>query len=222
MYTTSYLCASDLNRFMTRWTIQELELDHGPARFHIDDIEEHSDNRSPSQHQTTDPVFMPSYFSSMLYMNHTDMWKISRPMTHELVSPDDEIIWSTRRTQHTRSGAWSTFIPIDNNHHQQSNSCSPLLLFSSSSLPLNKEERWIYRPAGKYTDLASIYLLDSSDLGTDDTCDTAFVQLPTAIKIPKPGSSRLSRIMRWMEDPGVWYLHLLSKISTDNLLAAES
>ena len=105
MYTTSYLCASDLNRFMMRRTIQELELDDGPARFHIDDIEEHSDNRSPSQHQTMDPVFMPSYFSSMLSMNHADMWKISRPMTHELASPDDEIIWSTRRTQHTRSGA---------------------------------------------------------------------------------------------------------------------
>ena len=203
MYTTSYLCASDLNRFMMRRTIQELELDDGPARFHIDDIEEHSDNRPPSQHQTTDPVFMPSYFSSMLYMNHTDMWKISRPMTHELVSPDDEIIWSTRRTQHTRSGAWSTFIPIDNNHHQQSNSCSPSLSFSSSSLPLNEEERQIHHPAGKCTDLASIYSSDCSDSGTDDTCDTAFVQSPTALKIRKPGSSRLSRIMRRMEDPGV-------------------
>ena len=226
MYTTSYLCASDLNRFMMRRTIQELELDDGPARFHIDDIEEHSDNRPPSQHQTTDPVFMPSYFSSMLYMNHTDMWKISRPMTHELVSPDDEIIHSTGRTQHTHSGAWSPsrtgFIPINNNHHQQSNSCSPSLSFSSSSLPLNEEERRIHRPAGKCTDLASIYSSDSSDSGTDDTCDTAFVRSPTAIKIRKPGSSRLSRIMRRMEDSGVWYLHLLSKISTDDSLAAES
>ena len=190
-----------------RRTIQELELDDGPARFHIDDIEEHSDNRSPSQHQTTDPVFMPSYFSSMLYMNHTDMWKISRPMTHELVSPDDEIIHWTGRTQHTHSGAWSPsrtgFIPIDNNHHKQSNSCSPSLSFSSSSLPVNEEERRIHRPAGKCTDLASIYSSDSSDSGTDDTCDTAFVRSPTAIKIRKPGSSRLSRIMRRMEDPGV-------------------
>ena len=203
MYMTSYLCTSDLNRFMMRWTIQELELDDGPARFHIDDIEEHSNNRPPSQHQMTDPLFMPSYFSSMLYMNHTDMWKISRPMTHELVSPDDEIIWLTGRTQHTHSGAWSPFIPIDNNHHQQSNSCSPSLSFSSSSLPLNEEERWIHCPAGKCTDLASIYSSDSSDLGTDDTYDTAFVWSPTAIKIPKPGSSHLSRIMRWIEDPGM-------------------
>ena len=193
-----------------------------PARFHIDDIEEHSDNCLPSQHQTMDPVSMPSYFSSMLYMNHTGMWKISRPITHELISPDDEIIWLTRRTQHTCSGAWLTFIPIDNNYHRQSNSCSPSLSFSLSSLPLNKEERQIHHPAGKYTDLASIYSSDSSDLGTDDTWDTAFVWSPTTFKIPKPGSSHLSRIMRWMKDPGVWYLHPLSKISTDNSLAAES
>jgi len=143
----------------------------------------------------------------MLYMNHTDMWKISRPMTHKLISPDNEIIHSTGRTQHTHSGAWSPsgtgFIPIDNNHHQQSNSCSLSLSFSSSSLPLNEEERRIHHPAGKYTDLASIYSSDSSDWGTDDTCDTAFVWSPTAFKIPKPGSSCLSRIMRQMEDPGV-------------------
>ena len=215
MYTTSYLCASDLNRFMMRRTIQELELDHGPACFRIGDIEEHSDNRSPSQHQTTDPVFMPSCFSSMLHMNHTDMWKISRPMTHELVSPDDEIIHSTGRTQHTHSGAWSPsrtgFIPINNNCHQQSNPCSPSLSFSSSCLPLNEDERRIHRPSGKCTDLASIYSSDCSDSGTDDTYDTTFVRSPTAIKIPKPGASRLSRIMRRMEDSGVWYLYLLSK-----------
>ena len=207
MYTTSYLCASDLNRFMMRRTIQELELDHGPACFRIGDIEEHSDNRSPSQHQTTDPVFIPSCFSSMLHMNHTDMWKISRPMTHELVSPDDEIIHSNGRTQYTHSGAWSPLrtgcIPIDNNRHQQSNPCSPSLSFSSSSLPLNEDERQIHRPSGKCTDLSSMYSSDSSDSDTDDTYDTTFVRSPTAIKIPKPGASRLSRIMRWTEDSGV-------------------
>ena len=223
MYTTSYLCASDLNRFMTRWTIQELELDDGPARFHIDDIEEHSDNRSPSQHQITYPVFIPSCFSSMLHMNHTDMWKISRPMTHELVSPDDEIIHSTGRTQYTHSGAWSPLrtgcIPIDNNRHQQSNPCSPSLSFSSSCLPLNEDERQIHRPSGKCTDLSSMYSSDSSDSDTDDT---TFVQSPTTIKMPKPGASRLSRIMRRTEDSGVWYLYLLSKISTDDSLVAKS
>jgi len=133
MYTTSYFCASNLNQFMMYWKIQELELDDGPACFHIDDIEEHSYNCSPSQYQTMNPVFMPSYFSLMLYMNHTDMWKISRPMTYELISLDDKIIYSTRRTQHTHSGTWSPlrtgFIPINNNHHQQSNSCSPSLSF---------------------------------------------------------------------------------------------
>ena len=135
MYMTSYLCISDLNQFMMCQTIQELELNDGPACFHIDDIKEHSYNRSPSQHQTTDPVFMLSYFSLMLYMNHTDMWKISRPITHKLISLDNKIIHSTGRTQHTHSGTWSSsrtgFIPINNNHHQQSNSCSPSLSFSS-------------------------------------------------------------------------------------------
>jgi len=209
MYMTNYLCASDLDQFMTRRTIQELELDNEPARFYIDDIEEHGGSCSPSQHQTTGPAFMPSYFSSMLYMNHTDMWKISRPMTHELVSPDDEIIHSTGRTQHTRRGCWSpsstASIPIYNNHHRSSNPCSPSpsLSFPSSSSPLNEEERRIHRPGGKCAGLASMYLSHSSDLGTDDTHDTTFVRSPTAIKIQKPGSSRLSRIMRWMEDSGV-------------------
>jgi len=209
MYTTNYLCASDLNQFMTRWTIQELELDDEPARFYINDIEEHGDGRSPSPHQMMGPAFMPSYFSSMLYMNHTDMWKISRPMTHELVSPDDEIIHSTGRTQHTRSGCWSpsstASIPVHNNHYRPSNPCSPSLSlsFSSSSSPLNEEERRTHRPGEKCTGLALMYLSDSSDSGTDDTHDTTFVRSPTAIKIPKPGSSRLSRIMRRMEDSGV-------------------
>ena len=52
-------------------------------------------------------------------------------------------------------------------------------------------------------DLTSVYSSDSSDSGADDIHDTAFVQSPTAIKIPKPGSSHLSRIMRQMEDSGV-------------------
>ena len=214
MYTTSYLCASDLNRFMTRRTIQELELDDEPAHFYIDDIEEHGDNRSPNQHQMTGPLFMPSYFSSMLHMNYTDVWRVLRPRTHELVSPDDEIIHSTGRTQHTHSGAWSPLrtgsVPIYNNHHWQPNPCSPSLSFSSSSLPLNEEERQIHRPCGKCADPASMYSSDSSDSGTDDTSDTTFVRSPTAIKIPKRGSSRLSRIMRQMEDSGVWYLYLSS------------
>jgi len=207
MYMTSYLCASDLNRFMTRRMIQELELNNEPTRFYIDGIEEHGSNCSPGQHQTTDRLFMPSYFSSMLYMNHNDMWKISRPMTHELVSPDDEIIHSTGRTQHTRSSCWSpsriTSIPIYNNHHRSSNTCPPSLSCPSSSLPLNEKEKQIHRPGGKYADLTSMYSSDSSDSGTDDMYDTTFVWSPTAIKIPKRGSSRLSRIMRRMEDSGV-------------------
>ena len=150
---------------------------------------------------------MPSYFSSMLHMNYTDVWRVLRPRTHELVSPDDEIIHSTGRTQHTHSGAWSPLrtgsVPIYNNHHWQPNPCSPSLSFSSSSLPLNEEERQIHRPCGKCADPASMYSSDSSDSGTDDTSDTTFVRSLTAIKIPKRGSSRLSRIMRRMEDSGV-------------------
>ena len=62
----------------------------------------------------------------------------------------------------------------------------------------------------KCADLTSVYSSDSSDSGTDDMHDTAFVQSPPAIKIPKPRSSRLSRIMRQMEDSGVWCLYLFS------------
>ena len=65
----------------------------------------------------------------------------------------------------------------------------------------------------KCADLTSMYSSDSSDLGTDDMHDTAFVQSPTAIKIPKPGSSCLNRIMRQMEDSGVWYLYLFSVLN---------
>ena len=54
-------------------------------------------------------------------MNHTDMWKILRPMTHELVSLDDEIIHMTGRTQHTNSGCWSpsTTTPIPAYYNNQ-------------------------------------------------------------------------------------------------------
>ena len=86
MFTTGYLCASDLNRFMTRSTIHELGLDDGETVFYIDTIDD-GDNISPGQHQSTAPVFMPSDFSSMLYINQSDMPETLRPMSHELGQP---------------------------------------------------------------------------------------------------------------------------------------
>jgi len=41
MYTTSYLCPSDLNWFMTYWTIQKLELNDKPVHFYINNIEKY-------------------------------------------------------------------------------------------------------------------------------------------------------------------------------------
>jgi len=106
-----------INQFTPHWTIHELGLDDGKTGFYIDTID-NGHNISPGQYQMAARVFMPSYFSSM---NHTDMWKILRPMTHELVSLDDEIIHMTGRTQHTNSGCWSpsTTTPIPAYYNNQ-------------------------------------------------------------------------------------------------------
>ena len=206
MFVIGCLCASDLNRFMTRSTIHELGLDDEPTSFYIDSIND-GDNISPGQYQAAAPVFMPSYFSSMLYMNQSDMPKTLRPMTHELVSPDDEIVQSNRRTRHAHSNCWSpsTTTPVPAYQDiRQSNLYSPSSLFSSSSSSLNEEERRIHLPGRKFPDLSSTHSSNSSDSGSDDAYDT-LGRSQTAIKIPKPDaiSSHLSRIRKQIKGFGM-------------------
>ena len=225
MFTTGYLCASDLNRFMTRSTIHELGLDDGETVFYIDTIDD-GDNISPGQHQSTAPVFMPSYFSSMLYINQSDMPETLRPMSHELVSPDDEIVRSNGRTWHTHSNCWSpsTTTPIPAYQDiRQSNLYSPSSLFSLSSSSLNEEERQIHLQGRKFTDLSSTHSSDSLDSGSDDAYYTLGRE-QTAIKIPKPDpiSSRLSRIRKHIKGSIMWYSYLIWKINTDNSISCRS
>jgi len=217
MYATSFLCASDLNQFMPRQIIHELELDDGPAQFSIDNIDEHADEHnhpvSPGQHSETASVFMPLYFSSMLHVSHIDMWKASRPMTHELVSPDDEIVHSTGRTQHIHTGCWSpsrtASIPIYHNDQLSSNLYSPSLSFSPSSSSLNKKKSGIHLLGGKLPDRSPTCLPDSSDSGSEDVYDT-FVRSQVTRKIAKPmTSSRLSKIRKQLggfEGSSAWYI----------------
>ena len=170
MFSTSYLCSSDLNRFMTHWTIHELGLHDQPTSFYIHNIDDRH-SISLGQHLAAAPVFMPSYFSSVLCMNQSGMQKASRPMTHELVSPNGQIFHSNQRTRHIYSNCWSilttTPIPAYQDIHQ-SNLCSPSLLFSLSSLSLNKEERQNHLPGRKFPDLSSTHSSDSPDSGSDN------------------------------------------------------
>ena len=103
MYTIGLVHASDLARFFTRQTIRELELTDESACLFLASIDEDYGNVSTGQHRHIGPTYIPSYFHSRVLINNNDVAQMLRPLTHELVSVDDEIVCSTGRTKNINS-----------------------------------------------------------------------------------------------------------------------
>ena len=133
MYTIGLIHASDLSRFFTRQTIHELELTEESACLFLASIDEDDGDVSTGQHKRVGPTYIPSCFHLRILINNNDVAQMLRPLTHELVSVDDEIVCSTGRTKNI--GSWPsarttfTYQGIKQSHLLN----SPPLSFSSLS-----------------------------------------------------------------------------------------
>ena len=180
MYLTGLFRASDLYRFFSRQTIHELELDEEPDYFYLDGIDDEDDVLTVEP-QPTRPGFIPSCFHSMVLVNHNDITSSSRPLTHSLVSPDDEIIYSTRRIHHV---GWPSTTTVSDGGDDQS--IHPSALSPSFSWLEEDDPKWV----GLSTVQQRPIDLDSKNLRPRRA----------AAKIPKPiwphGFNRLKRRRR--------------------------
>jgi len=140
MYTIGLAHASDLSRFFSRQTIHELELTEESACLLLASIDEDDGNVSTGQHKHVGPAYIPSYFYSRVLINNNDVAQMLRPLTHELVSVDDEIVCSTGRTKNISSWPSARTTSSFTYHRiKQSHLNSPPS--SSSSLSGNEEEQ---------------------------------------------------------------------------------
>lgn len=167
MYTIGLVHASNLSRFFTRQTIDELELTEESAGLYLANIDEDDSNVLTGQHKHIGPTYIPSCFHSKVLINNNDVAKILRPLTHELVSTDDEIIYPTSRTKSI--GSWSsarttssfTYHGIKQSHFPNSPPSS------SSSLSENEEGKQINPPGTKFPKFS----LDIDKVSSDNKFD---------------------------------------------------
>ena len=156
MYTIGLVHASDLTRFFTRQTIHELELTDESACLFLASIDEDDGNVSTGQHRHIGPTYIPSYFHSRVLINNNDVAQMLRPLTHELVSVDDEIVCSTGRTKNINS--WPSARTTSSSFTYHGIKQSHLLNSppsSSSSLSVNEEEKQINLSGTKFPKFSS-------------------------------------------------------------------
>jgi len=110
MYTIGLTHASDFSRFFSRQIIHELELTEESTCLFLASIDEDDGNVSTGQYKRVGPTYIPSYFHSKVLINNNNVVQMLRPLTHELVSIDDEIVCSTGRTKSI--GSWPLQGPL--------------------------------------------------------------------------------------------------------------
>jgi len=130
----------DLSRFFSCQTIHELELTEELACLLLASIDEDDGNVSTGQHKHVGPAYIPFYFHSRVLINNNNIVQMLRPLTHKLVSVDDEILCSTGRTKKISSWPSARTTSSFTYHRiKQSHLNSPPL--SSSFLSGNEEEQ---------------------------------------------------------------------------------